>query len=307
MAVLAKMMSAMLIFQTLHLALANANANPNPQTAAFPRIRKTSQPISLAELPDYSQHLSRRGGVLSKPSVWPRTNLALDSSSCSSYASYLAEVMDNIEDMLGSAISGLGIIRDTLGKKRNEQTDDERAKMDFFMSMYGLFDPTRKADIARARARILDAESFAQKAADGLDLDTLKTTIFCNDDHLVVAGINENGDEEYISTGVPAMTPIDDMSGKCAAFTSVLAFMMTTTDNSQDVMAICPRCWKDWSNRYISQYYAKSLSDVLGESLDDIANGSPEVTLLHELSHAESFFGTDVMGVFPSTKSKVHC
>ncbi|KAL3430314.1 hypothetical protein BDV09DRAFT_178747 [Aspergillus tetrazonus] len=91
--------------------------------------------------------------------------------------------------MIGSAISGLGIIRDTLGKKRKEQTADERAKMDFFMSMYGLFDPTDTADISRARARITDAESFAQNLADGLDLDTLKTTIFCDDSRLVVAWI----------------------------------------------------------------------------------------------------------------------
>jgi hypothetical protein len=47
--------------------------------------------------------------------------------------------MDNIEDMLGSALSGLGIIKNTLGKKRNEQMDNERAKMESFMPMYGLF------------------------------------------------------------------------------------------------------------------------------------------------------------------------
>ena len=72
--------------------------------------------------------------------------------------------MDNIQDMLESVISGLSIIWDTLGKKRNEQMDNERAKMDFFMPVYGLFDPTRKADIAKARARILDAEGESMTA-----------------------------------------------------------------------------------------------------------------------------------------------
>jgi hypothetical protein len=104
--------------------------------------------------------------------------------------------------------------------------------------------------------------------------------------------------EVYRSSGVPIMTEINDMPGKCAGDQQTLAFMMTTTDNSRDVMTICPSGWTAWGDRYISQYAAKSLSDMLDQSLDKIGDTSPELTLLHELTHAESFFGDQVMGAF---------
>ena len=45
-----------------------------------------------------------------------------------------------------------------------------------------------------------------------------------------------------------------------------------------------------WGSGHLSTWAAKSLSDVQGKSLNTILNASPELTILHELTHTESFF-----------------
>jgi hypothetical protein len=56
------------------------------------------------------------------------------------------------------AKSGLGIARDSLGQDKSKLSSDDRAKLDMFMSMYGIFDPTNDADSKLARSKITDVE-----------------------------------------------------------------------------------------------------------------------------------------------------
>jgi hypothetical protein len=91
MAYLAKLVGIIIILQVLQIALASPDSMSKQRKITYPVLDYVQAPAAMQQV--------RRGGVLSTPSAWPKKNLALDST-CQSYASYLAAVFDNIEDMV---------------------------------------------------------------------------------------------------------------------------------------------------------------------------------------------------------------
>jgi hypothetical protein len=102
-------------------------------------------------------------------------------------------------------------------------------------------------------------------------------------------------EDYYKSNTILTMKPTE-FTGKCAQMTTLWAQMDVTDPLMQDVMTICDHSWQKWQGRHLTDWAAKSLADVSNKVLDSILNESPELTLLHELTHAEAFFGSEVKG-----------
>lgn len=88
-----------------------------------------------------------------------------------------------------------------------------------------------------------------------------------------------------------------EFTGKCEGNPTLWAQMDITAPLTQDVMTICDHSWDKWDGGHLADWAAKPLADIKRQDLDSILNASPELTLLHELTHAEAFFGkTGVKG-----------
>lgn len=96
-------------------------------------------------------------------------------------------------------------------------------------------------------------------------------------------------------------------TGKCQGDQQTLAIMGATKPLTQDVMTICPHSWDQWESRHISEHYGKDIADIKGVKLNSIANESPEVTLLHELTHTKSLFETATMCKLPEPIATSWC
>ncbi|RHZ48404.1 uncharacterized protein CDV56_103926 [Aspergillus thermomutatus] len=195
--------------------------------------------------------------------------------------------------------TGLTTIKNNLGTARRELSTDDKAKLDLFMALYGIFDPTDKDAITAAETRITKIDWYAQQLLGALGEDDLAIDVFCNDDHLVrVEYQKEDGSTQvvYASSAVPAMVD-NEMNGKCADEEGLRAFMQETVADktgrvTMDVLTICPVCWDDQDGwiEHLSEQTTRTVDEMLDEYLDDIVSASGEVTILHELMHTESFF-----------------
>lgn len=70
-----------------------------------------------------------------------------------------------------------------------------------------------------------------------------------------------------------------------------LAFVTSSRDNSKDFMTVCPRAWKAWTDKTLVSKKQEPLKSLLTENIDEVLDSTPESLFLHELSHAESYFG----------------
>lgn len=73
------------------------------------------------------------------------------------------------------------------------------------------------------------------------------------------------------------------------------AFTTESVNNNKDFVTICDNSWDDWEYQLPSKK-AGALAGLKGEFLDDLLSSSPEATFLHELTHAKSVFGDNLMG-----------
>lgn len=60
----------------------------------------------------------------------------------------------------------------------------------------------------------------------------------------------------------------------------------------KDFMTICPKAWKEFSSDTLVKKQKQELKKLMGKSVDDLVNSTPESLFLHELTHAQAFFGT---------------
>ncbi|KAF9884208.1 hypothetical protein FE257_002199 [Aspergillus nanangensis] len=202
---------------------------------------------------------------------------------------------------------GLAVIKDNLGTSRTQLSPGDMAKLDLFMALYGIFDPTQDTEISSAITKIQHINWFAQQLEEALASDALDITIFCNDDHLDEIGpaldengnrqLDEEGREEYIyqSSAMPLMMDIA-MAGKCDENEGLRAFMQNSVTDyrgrcDMDVLTICPICWGEegWLEHF-TDYATKNVEEILSEALDDIVSISAEANIIHEIAHTVSFF-----------------
>ncbi|RWQ97380.1 hypothetical protein C8Q69DRAFT_441578 [Paecilomyces variotii] len=196
-------------------------------------------------------------------------------------------------------------VRDNLGTQRRHLSPGDRAKLDIFMALYGIFDETDQQSIATVRPKIERVLWYARELYRAMYEDTFSISIFCNDDHLVSNGLpaltntgalakDEYGRQKYIykSAVVPGIQTAE--AGKCDANPNWQALMVTTRNRITDVFTICARAWPRWTE-HIDDYKGLHVSQMLGLYLQNIDIKTPELTLIHEFTHSESLFAQWVM------------
>ncbi|KAJ9379705.1 hypothetical protein DTO063F5_7076 [Paecilomyces variotii] len=227
---------------------------------------------------------------------WTMRNIVLDSVSCDTAATnYLAKAIYNIQSMLYSTISGLSTIKDNLGKAREDLEAADRAKLDLFMAMYGIFDPVDTDAISTAQTTVDTVATFANQLLGGLENDALEIGVCCNNDHLrEIKGVYPVLYESNVYNDMLPIPAEDNCDG------NLRAMMQETATFTRDIMTICPDSlpmtnpdaeYEEAWIAHIDQYDTGSLTGIQGEYMDDIVATTGEVTLLHELTHTESFFG----------------
>ncbi|KAL4936131.1 hypothetical protein BDV06DRAFT_228186 [Aspergillus oleicola] len=233
--------------------------------------------------------------------------MELDTSCDSSNAAYLEDTFTIIQEMLTSTREGLARLNSSLDTTREQLSPGDKAQLDLFMALYGIFDPQEQTAVETAKSQIERVDWFAHQLNEALASDLLDITIFCDDDHLEDVGLalDENGEQQtdvegrpeliYQSTVIANMVDIS-MAGKCEENEGLRAFMQNTITNSRgecdmDVLTICPLSWGEegWSE-HLAEYANKDIEEVNGEVLDEIISISAEVSILHELTHTVSFF-----------------
>lgn len=109
--------------------------------------------------------------------------------------------------------------------------------------------------------------------------------------------------EYYYIHDDPLALPTEWGKDKCGTFNSrededyELAAMSESEGKIKDFLTICPGGWGSWEHR-ISVYKTKSLTELKGQDIDDILETTPEATLLHEMTHAASYFRESLLGMY---------
>lgn len=76
-----------------------------------------------------------------------------------------------------------------------------------------------------------------------------------------------------------------------------LAQMVYMKPAGQDVMTICTGTFEKWGVRTLSGWADEDIGNFEFEELNYMLEDLAELTLFHEITHAEAYFGTDgVMG-----------
>ncbi|KAJ6025031.1 hypothetical protein N7540_005828 [Penicillium herquei] len=229
--------------------------------------------------------------------TWTKVNMSVDADTCDdTQTTYLSLAMTNIQSMLLATIQSLGTIESNLGTKREELDDDDRATLDLFMALYGVFDTTDEDEITTAKSTITTIEWMADQLLGGLQSDTLDIAIFCSTDDF---DETENQDYYWMPKH-PAMMPMSE-SDLCP--TGLRAMMQEnqateiqgTSVYTADTLIVCETAFDgddEWIY-HIDHFSTGNIDD--GLPLDDIALQVGEITLLHELTHTTSFFGGQVL------------
>ncbi|KAJ5831829.1 hypothetical protein N7474_000140 [Penicillium riverlandense] len=186
--------------------------------------------------------------------------------------------------------------------------------MNTFKMFYGDFDYTDSCEVSGNIDRIDQVVDVIRRTdkiiSDFAFSGTYAPTIFCTDEHFIYER-SENDYKFYRnnldSNNREVVMSFGEESGICDDEDVFAAMLHPTTGAVSDWMLICPFMFEKWlgsdSNsdsgsqsdsgddlRYLSDYRALSLNDMIGKHLDDIMGDCPEGVLFHELSHSEHVF-----------------
>ncbi|KAJ5651620.1 uncharacterized protein N7484_005343 [Penicillium longicatenatum] len=215
-----------------------------------------------------------------------------------------ADILDDILEINRGAVDTIETIASAWNKmdQRKDLTAKEKSQVDFYMAMYGTFKETDSTGMDRAEERILQLEDFANKYVEGLDKDSFNIRIICGTSAWELGDYDdENGVEQegwmlddgartyvFKRGGTSQNNICQNDKGKSTS----LAFMMAGNDG-HDYMTICPLGWDKFEEATpIPVQKAKSLSDLEYEDMDDIVKSTLDATVVHELTHSNSFWGT---------------
>ncbi|KAJ5173258.1 hypothetical protein N7492_005851 [Penicillium capsulatum] len=192
--------------------------------------------------------------------------------------------------------NAIDIIQQNLGKEISHWSNVALAKLGMFEAVYGKFNLAHKEETELARKRLKYIDDFLDKMRKGIMDDKMPISIFCNDDHMVFdhTVIKKTMHEEYYKSKKISNIPPYEFTNKCAG-QNFVALMMTTVPHTQDVLTICASSFRKWGNEHLKDWADRGIEDIVSEDLDDILADSPETSLFHELTHAEKYFGKDVM------------
>lgn len=95
----------------------------------------------------------------------------------------------------------------------------------------------------------------------------------------------------------PSTCPRKDFANSFAGDPGALAHMVPSSCLTQDVLTICTGTFETWSDKTLSNWLDEEIGAFETEELDHMLENLGEVTLFHEITHAEAYFGTDgIMG-----------
>ncbi|KAJ5040071.1 hypothetical protein NUH16_009871 [Penicillium rubens] len=204
--------------------------------------------------------------------------------------------------MVSDAKKTIPTIEKALNKDRKKMLPTEKSYVDIYQSLYGMFDLKKKAKVDNAKRKLQILSDFVGKYDQGLSRNQFHFDIYCDGTDWQDSGKkSKDGDAIMVLQGDPLAHPTltenpTDICLEANGDKETLAFVTTSTNKSKDYMTICPKAWNEWQGKdTLATKQSKALKSLLGETIDDLVNETPESVLLHELTHAQAFFGASVL------------
>ncbi|KAJ5600693.1 hypothetical protein N7450_001760 [Penicillium hetheringtonii] len=269
----------------------------------------------------HHRHLNKRFhgahfNLTKRATVSGRSNIFVDDSSCTNYVSSISQVFDNVMTIVTAAKNAIPALEGTLGAKRQDLTSAQKSKLDLFMSLYGKFDNEDLGEVYTAKDKLDTFSSFLGRYVDAMSSNSFDIDIYCGDNNWQKTGKSrvredEDGNEaratvleyQFLLKNVMEADEIwDEVDNLCQETEKdehgdpyvLAAFTTESVNNNKDFVTICDNSWDDWEYQLPSKK-AGALAGLKGEFLDDLLSSSPEATFLHELTHAKSVFGDNLM------------
>ncbi|KAF3024569.1 hypothetical protein E8E15_008120 [Penicillium rubens] len=229
------------------------------------------------------------------------TNIRL-ADSCAGKEKFFETTFDDMSKMVSDAKKTIPTIEKALNKDRKKMLPTEKSYVDIYQSLYGMFDLKKKAKVDNAKRKLQILSDFVGKYDQGLSRNQFHFDIYCDGTDWQDSGKkSKDGDAIMVLQGDPLAHPTltenpTDICLEANGDKETLAFVTTSTNKSKDYMTICPKAWNEWQGKdTLATKQSKALKSLLGETIDDLVNETPESVLLHELTHAQAFFGASVL------------
>ncbi|CAI7667423.1 unnamed protein product [Penicillium manginii] len=150
--------------------------------------------------------------------------------------------------------------------------------------------------LKNAQAKVKTLSGFVSKYNQGNSTNGFKIDVYCDEIVWKTDGTkDEDGDYVYaLDDPLSIPTGRENKDSICKeenGAQKTLAFVTSSRDNSKDFMTVCPRAWKAWTDKTLVSKKQEPLKSLLTENIDEVLDSTPESLFLHELSHAESYFG----------------
>ncbi|KAJ6025072.1 hypothetical protein N7540_005869 [Penicillium herquei] len=209
-----------------------------------------------------------------------------------------AEILYSVLEINRGALASIATLEsawDTMNSK-GKLSSEEKTQINFYMAMYGSFKATDSTGMERASDRIAQLKSFTNEYVEGLDNDSFNVRIIC-DVSAWEATDADADDEGWLLEDERSLFLIEkkssEQSNVCEDSNGddSFAFMMDT-GFGYDYMTICPKGWTNFAEATaIPEQKAKSISDLEFQDMDDVAKKPVDGVFVHELTHADDFWG----------------
>ncbi|KAJ5382697.1 hypothetical protein N7517_000608 [Penicillium concentricum] len=191
-----------------------------------------------------------------------------------------ADVLDDVLEINRGALDAIPTLESAWDKmsNREELSAEEKTQINFYMAMYGTFKETDSTGMDRANRRIAQLKYFANQFVEGLDKDSFKIRIICDESAWELIDYHGEGNVCQNDKGKQA----------------TLAFMMEGDegDDGHDYMTICPLGWERFAEAVpIPVSKVKSLESLEYQHIDDVAKSPADGVFTHELTHSKYFWG----------------
>ncbi|CAI7571827.1 unnamed protein product [Penicillium glandicola] len=257
-------------------------------------------PLDLNQTTSWIDVKERDTGEITTTTPGTYTGIRLYPS-CAGKEKFFKNAFDNMAKIASDAKTSVATVEKALAKDRKKMLPTERSYTDLYQSLYGTFDLKDKNKVKNAKAKLKVISKFVGKYAQGLSGNQFKLDVYCNGEAWVTDGKKDTeGVYTFKLPNEPLSVPTDnehlDICKDEDGSRTTLAFVTTSRDHSKDYMTVCPLAWEAWTDdTTLVTKKAEGLKELLGKSLDEVLNKTPESVFLHELTHADSYFGNDAL------------
>ncbi|CAG8907918.1 unnamed protein product [Penicillium egyptiacum] len=257
-------------------------------------------PVDFNQNDSFVSVQRRQTGEVTTTTPGKYTEIRLQPS-CAGKEDFFKDVFDNMAKITSDAKSSVATIEKAMAKDRKKMLPTEKSYMDLYQKLYGIFDPKDKNKVKNAKAKLKVISNFVGKYAQGLSGNQFKLDVYCDPKDWVTDGKKDAaGDYTFTLPNDPLSVPTDgndlDICKEPDGSEKTLAFVTTSKDNSKDYMTVCPLAWTSWAGDTLVTKKGEGLKNLLGKTIDNTLNKTPESLFLHELTHAEAYFGENALG-----------